>query len=130
MIEVLKKKVALSFEEAVKRVEKVCSEAGFTVMFTKHLHETFRKKLGVEYPKYAFILVCAPELAKRVLDASMEAGVLFPCSFVVYEENDRVTVAHTSVMRAIAELELAPKDAMGPIIDETGRRVRELWQKI
>lgn len=130
MIEVLKKQVSLSFEDAVVKIERLSAERGFTVLFTKALHETFKQKLQIDYPKYAFIQVCNAHLAKRVLDISKDAGVVFPCSFVVYEEGDSVTIAHTSVMRAISELGLAPKDEMAPIIEETGRRVRELWEKI
>ncbi len=86
--------------------------------------------MQIDYPKYTFIQVCNAKLAKKVLDISKDAGVVFPCRFVVYEEGDAVIIAHTSVMRAIAELGLAPEDEMAPIIEETGRRVRELWEKI
>lgn len=130
MIEVLKKKVSLHFEEAVEKIERLSAEAGFTVMLTKALHEIFKQKLKIEYPKYTFIQVCNAQLAKRVFDISKDARVLFPCSFVVYEEDGNVVIAHTSVMRAITELRLVPKDEMAPIIEETGRRVRELWEKI
>jgi hypothetical protein len=39
-------------------------------------------------------------------------------------------VAHTSIMRIAAEVGLATQDLMAPIIDETGKRVRKVWDKI
>jgi uncharacterized protein (DUF302 family) len=130
MVEVLKKQVQLSFDEAVKRVEDACEKEGFGLLLTKAIDEVFKRKLGVNSSRYTFVLACAPELAKMALDASKDVGTLFPCSFVVYEEEGRVFVAHTSIMRAASELGLAPPDSMAPVIEETGKRVGRVWARI
>jgi uncharacterized protein (DUF302 family) len=130
MVEVLRKKVAYSFDEAVKRVENACESEGFGLLLTKGVDSVFKQKLGVEYPRYPFILACAPELAKKALDVSKDVGTIFPCSFVAYEEEDKVMVAHTSIMKIAAEVGLASRETMAPIIDETGKRVRKVWDKI
>jgi hypothetical protein len=39
-------------------------------------------------------------------------------------------VAHTSIMKIAAEVGLASRETMAPIIDETGKRVRKVWDKI
>ncbi len=112
-------------------MESACADEGFAVLNVKALDEIFKEKLGIDYPRYTMILACAPPLAKMALDVSRDAGTLFPCSFVVYEEEDgRVYVAHTSIMRASAELGLAPPDKMQPVIEETGKRVRKLWERL
>ena len=131
MVDVLRKEVPYGFEETVRRVEEACVSEGFGLQLTKGLHDIFKQKLGIEdYPKYTVILVCNPELAKMALDASKDIGTIFPCSFVVYEKTGKVEVLHTSIMKIAAETGLASKDIMVPIIEETGRRIKRVWEKI
>jgi uncharacterized protein (DUF302 family) len=130
MVDVLRKEVTYSFDETVERVEKVCASEGFGVLLTREVYSIFREKLGVDYSRYTFILVCAPELAKKALDTSKDVGTIFPCSFVVYEDGSKVMVAHTSIMKIAVEVGLAPREAMVPVIEETGIRVRRVWDKI
>lgn len=130
MVDVLKKEVKYQFDEAVKRVEQACISEGFGHLLTKAIDPIFKEKLNVEYPRYTFILACAPELSKKALDISKDVGTIFPCSFVVYEEGDRVLIAHTSIMKIAVEAGLASEEAMKPIIEETRIRVRGVWDKI
>jgi uncharacterized protein (DUF302 family) len=130
MVDVLRKEVSYPFDEAIERVEKACTSEGFGVLLTKDVDTMFRESLGVDYSRYTFILACAPELAKKALDTSKDVGTIFPCSFVVYEDNNRVMVAHTSIMKIAAEIGLVPREAMAPVIEETGIRVRRVWDKI
>lgn len=130
MVEVLRKEASCSFDEAVRRVEAACEREGFGILLTKGIDTIFKEKLGVNYSRYSFILACAPELAKKALDVSKDVGTIFPCSFVVYEDNDKVMVAHTSIMKIAAEVGLAQNELMVPIIDETGKRVRKVWDRI
>jgi uncharacterized protein (DUF302 family) len=45
-------KVQMSFEDAVKRVETLSEEGGFTILLTKGMHDMFKKKLGInDYPR-------------------------------------------------------------------------------
>ncbi|MBN2229691.1 MAG: DUF302 domain-containing protein [Candidatus Thorarchaeota archaeon] len=130
MVDVLRKEVSYSFDETVKRVEEACKSEGFGLLLTKGLDSVFKEKLGVEHSRYTFILACAPELAKMALDASKDVGTLFPCSFVVYEDNDKIIVAHTSIMKVAADVGLASERSMASVIEETGKRVRKVWEKI
>ena len=103
---------------------------GFGLQLTKGVHDIFKQKLGIEdYPKYTVILVCNPQLAKMALDASRDVGTIFPCSFVVYEEDGKVKVSHTSIMKIAAETGLASEEIMAPIIEETGKRIKRVWNK-
>ncbi len=130
MVDVLRKEVQYAFDEAVKKVEQACVSEGFGLLLTKAIDSVFKQKLGVDYSRYTFILACAPELAKMALDASKDVGTIFPCSFVVYEEENKVMVAHTSIMKIASEVGLASEEAMKPIIKETSIRVRKVWDKI
>ena len=130
LVDILKKELKMDFDEAVKYIEKIVIEEGFSHMLTKSLDVTFKQKLDVNYPKYALILACAPELAKEALDVSKNVGLLFPCSFVVYEDNGKIYVSHTSIMTAAVELGLASKKKMDPIIEMTGKKVHKAWDRL
>jgi uncharacterized protein (DUF302 family) len=131
MVEILKKELKMNFDTAVKRVEKIVSEEGFNVMFVKSIDEIFKKKLGIKnYPKYTTILACGPEFAKTALDVSKDVGLLFPCSFVVYEEGDKIFVSHTSIMKIAPEIGLASHEEMKSVIEMTGKAVHAAWDRL
>ncbi|MFW9798074.1 MAG: DUF302 domain-containing protein [Candidatus Thorarchaeota archaeon] len=131
MVDILRKEVPYGFDETVKRVEEAMLSEGFGVQLITGIHDMFKQKLGIDdYPKYTFILGCTPHLAKRALETSLDMGLIFPCSFTVYEEEGKVKVAHVSIMKIGAEIGLADKEAMAPLIEDTGKQVRKVWEKI
>jgi uncharacterized protein (DUF302 family) len=131
MIDILRKELDMSFEDAVKKVEDVSQDEGFTILLTKGMHEMFKKKLGIDdYPRTTFILMCAATLAKKAMDISTKMSLVMPCSFVVSEENGKVFVTHSSIMKMGVELGLAPEGPMQPLIEETGTRVHKIWDRI
>jgi len=130
MGDVLRKQPSMDFDEAVKHVEKTISEEGFSILLTKSIDDMMKKKLGLaDYPRYTIILACVPELAKMALDVSKDVGNLFPCSFVVYEDQGNVSVSHISIMKIAAAVGLAPRDRMAPVIDKTGEKVHKAWNR-
>lgn len=127
----MKKEVAFEFDAAVRRVEAIFKEGGFSVLMTKAVDEIVARKLGIPtYPRFTMILACTPDLAKMALDVSTDVGVLFPCSFTVSEEAGRVYVAHLSIMKVAATIGLAAPAALAPVIRETGKRVDAVWARI
>ncbi len=130
MVDILKKEVTKNFDAAVEHVVEICQKEGFTVMLTKSIDGILKKKLGVtDFPRYTTILACGPKLAKMALEASLNVGLLFPCSFVVYEENDKIYVSHASIMKIAKEVGLASAEAMDPVIELTGKMVYKAWEQ-
>ena len=130
MVEILKKKLNMAFDDAVKHIESIMQEEGFTVLLTKSIDEIFEKRLGItNYPRYTMILGCGPELAKAALDVSFDVGLLYPCSFVVYEEAGDIFVSHSSIMKMAPELGFAPIEKMQPVIKMTGEAVHRAWSR-
>ncbi len=131
MVDVLRKEINLPFEEAVERVEKLVSEK-FSVLMVKSIDGVIKKNLDLsEYPlKYTTILACGPRLAKMALDVSEDLGTLMPCSFTVYEKEGKVFVSHVSIMKIAPEIGMAGEEEMEPVIEETGKRVESVWEKI
>ncbi len=131
MVEILKKKLNMDFDEAVKHVEKIVQEEGFGLLASKPLHTIFEQKLGIkDYPRFMMICVCGPKFAKSALDVSFNVGLLFPCTFVVYEEAGEIFVSHTSIMKIAPELGFAPSDKMQPVIKMTGEAVQRAWSRL
>lgn len=131
MVEILKKELDCSFEEALNRAKAEISKE-FSVMMVKSIDEVIKKKLDIaDYPlKYTTILACNPEIAKMALDVSEDVGTLMPCSFVVYEKEERVFVAHVSIMKIAPEVGITGEEEMKTIIDKTGEKVSKVWEKI
>ena len=63
------------------------------------------------------------------LEASFNVGLVFPCSFVVYEEDDKIFVSHVSIMKIAKEIGLATAEAMDPIIEKTSKMVHKAWEQ-
>ena len=127
----LKKKSKLGFDETVKLVEIAAVEEGFSHIATKSMDAIFAEKLGItDYPRYTIILACHPKYAKAALDVSKDMGMLFPCSFTVFEEDGEVWIGHTSIMKMGPEVGLAPADDMMPVIECTGEGVTKVWGKL
>jgi uncharacterized protein (DUF302 family) len=129
LVDILEKELNMEFNAAVAHVEKIIVEEGFSHMLTKSIDEIFKKKLGIEYERYTIILACAPQYAKAALDVSKNVGLLFPCSFVVYEEEGKVYVSHLSIMKIASEVGLGPLDQMKPVIEMTGKGVHAAWER-
>ncbi|MFX0103596.1 MAG: DUF302 domain-containing protein, partial [Candidatus Hodarchaeota archaeon] len=131
MVDVLRKESTRGYDETVAHIEKKMVEEGFSHIISKPLHKIFENKLGIkDYPGYTIILGCGVELAKMALDVSKDVGTLYPCSFVVYEDEGKVMISHVSIMKAAVETNLAPADKMVPVIEETGKKIQKLWDKI
>lgn len=121
----------MSFDETVEHVQTIVANEGFTVLLTKAIDQVIEKKLGVkDYPRYTSIMACGADLAKAALDVHKDVGTLFPCSFVVYEEDSEIKVAHVSIMKIAAELGFTSQEAMAPVIKKTSERVSAAWGKI
>ena len=131
-VDILRKELLnMSFDEAVEHVQTTVASEGFTVMFTKAIDEVITKKLGLEkYPRLTIILACGADLAKMALDVNKDVANLFPCSFVVYEDENKIMVSHASIMKMAAELGFASKEGMEPVIKVTSERVHAAWDKI
>ena len=64
------------------------------------------------------------------LEAALEVGLVYPCSFVVYEENNKIFVSHVSIMKIAKEIGLASGEAMAPVIEAASKMVHTAWEKL
>lgn len=79
------------FEQALERVKEAVAAEKLGIVSDLDVAAILRNKLGEEIGGYRILGVCAPALAKRVIDAQAAAGVLLPCNLVVRSIDDAST---------------------------------------
>jgi len=81
----------MPFKEALEQVNQVLKGEGLGVVSDVDVQAVMRSKLQEEMPAYRILGACAPQLAKRVMDADPEAGALLPCNVIVREIKPELT---------------------------------------
>ncbi len=114
----LRKKLNVSFDEALQRVPAALKEEGFGVLTEIDVKDTLQKKLNVSFRRYRILGACNPSLAHEALRKNLGAGVLMPCNVVVYEDDDG-----KAVVTAVDPLQTAAVQA-GPDLAEFAAAVR------
>ncbi len=82
----------LDFDQAMPQVIKALADEGFGIITRIDMHDTFREKLGVEFPKYTILGACNPQLALDAVSAAPEIGLLLPCNVTVEATDDTTRV--------------------------------------
>ena len=77
-----------NIDEIITNLSKNLKEIGFGILETLDFKKILSEK-GLEFPKeYRLLEVCNPSLAKQVLDANPDLGLLLPCTIAVYQKNN------------------------------------------
>jgi uncharacterized protein (DUF302 family) len=108
-------KLGVSYEETLERVQAALKEEGFGVLTNIDMKATLREKLNANFRKYAILGVCNPPLAQRALAEELDAGLVLPCSVVIYESNGGSIV---SIVNPAVAVELLENPELRPIAEE------------
>jgi uncharacterized protein (DUF302 family) len=119
----------LTYEAAIEKVTEALKAEGFGVLTSIDVKETMKKKLDVDFKKYAILGACNPSLAHKALSAKPEVGLLLPCNVIVYEEGDSTVVNIVDPLSMLGviqspELEQVAQEARARL-----KRVSEALQK-
>lgn len=111
----------VSYETALTQTIEALKVEGFGVLTEIDVKETFKKKLGVEYPPYKILGACNPLLAHRSLTAAPEMGLLLPCNVTVRQlEDGTIEVA---MIDPLMMMGVISNPALKPIADEARARL-------
>jgi uncharacterized protein (DUF302 family) len=115
--------VALSFDEAIKKVTNELKKEGFGVLTAIDLKETLKKKIGVDVPRYTILGACNPHFAHKALQTEVEVGLLLPCNVIVYESDGST---HVSVFDPLVMEKIIENPAMKPIAEDVQQKLRRV----
>ncbi|MES3517630.1 MAG: DUF302 domain-containing protein [Natronomonas sp.] len=122
----------MGHEEAIEHVRTVAEETGFGVPVEFSPSELLNEKVDADRDPYYVLGACNPRMADRALDETMRMGALFPCNFVVWEEEPGVQrVYHVSIMKIARLTGIAPdNEAFDGIVADTGELVENFFEAV
>ena len=123
----IKKKLSISFDEALAVVPEALKAEGFGILTEIDVQKTLQEKLQIQFRRYRILGACNPPLAHRALTAEIDAGVMLPCNVIIYEADDGCAVV-TSVdpMQTLAREHPGLEPVAGEVRDKLGRVVEKL----
>ncbi|WP_254838673.1 DUF302 domain-containing protein [Natronomonas marina] len=122
----------MDHEAAIERVREVAETTGFGVPVEFSPSEMLNEKVDADRDPYYVLGACNPEMADRALDETLKQGALFPCNFVIWQEEPGVQrVYHVSIMKIGRLVGIAPdNDAWASIVEDTGELVEEFFERL
>jgi len=114
------------YAEAVERVIDALKSEGFGVLTRIDVHDTFKEKLGVDFPNYSILGACNPPLAHKALSSRPDAGLMLPCNVIVEEVQNGtlVRIVDPAAMMQAGGLEGDP--TMLEVGSEAGERLKRV----
>ncbi len=118
-----KRKVMLSFTEAVEKTKAELAKEGFGVLSEIDVKATLKKKLNIDYDDYLILGACNPTFAYQALLSEKEVGLLLPCNVIVYEESGNIFV--TAIVPTVA-MGVVHNVALGKIAAEVEENLKKV----
>lgn len=122
-----KSTLKLPYEAAIEKVTEALKAEGFGVLTNIDVKETMKKKLDVDFRKYAILGACNPPLAHKALTARPEVGLLLPCNVIVYEEGKGTVV---NIIDPISMMDFIQDPALEQVADEARTRLKRVSKAI
>lgn len=120
----LAKTIPIAFDAAVARTMDALKAAGFGIITEIDVKETFKKKIGVDFPSYRILGACNPAMAYEALKLENKVGTMLPCNVVVRDAgNGQTEVAAIDPVASMQAIE-------NPQLAEKARIIRGMLEKV
>ncbi|MFB6266642.1 MAG: DUF302 domain-containing protein [Halodesulfurarchaeum sp.] len=123
-----------TFEDLVLEVQLEHELGGFETVATTRIDELVAGALDEEVTRTAMVLVCHAEIARDAVEISPLAAGLFPCTTLVYEDEEvgHWHVYHASATKATRDLGFFPEaaDAVDDLVTTTEERMDAVWDEL
>ena len=105
-----KRTVQYSFDDTDSKLRESLSEQGFGVITEIDVKKTFQQKINKDFKKYKILGACHPHVAFEALSMDEQIGLLLPCNFVLWENEDKSTTV--AAIDSRAQLSLSGNDEL------------------
>ena len=119
----LRTKLAVPYDQAIERVTAALKTEGFGVLTEIDVKATLKKKLDVDFRRYAILGACNPPLAHRALSTTLDIGLLLPCNVIVYEDDGGSAIA---ILDPLAMLGIVDNPKLEPVAQEARARLQRV----
>ena len=82
---IFKKKMNVSFQQAIDLVSEELKKEGFGILTEIDVKATLKQKIDVDFRNYRILGACNPTYAHKALQAEPWIGSMLPCNVVVQE---------------------------------------------
>ncbi|CCQ35268.1 DUF302 family protein [Natronomonas moolapensis 8.8.11] len=122
----------MAHEAAIEHVRETAEAAGFGVPVEFSPSELLNEKVDADRDPYYVLGACNPDMADRALDETLKQGALFPCNFVIWQEEPGLQrVYHVSIMKIARLVGIAPEnDVWASIVEDTGEFVETFFEEL
>lgn len=118
----------LPIDQAIDKLKATLTEAKMGIVSEVDVQAIMKAKLNHDIPPYRLLGVCAAGIAKRVLEADMDAGALLPCGCCAYEVSPGVTRLALQDPGTIASL--AGNEAISAVMTEAQSHLAGVLAKL
>ncbi|HPQ68055.1 MAG TPA: DUF302 domain-containing protein [bacterium] len=111
---------SLDFDTAVEKLTAALATEGFGILTRIDVQETMKKKLDHTMDRYVILGACNPPLARKLLTANKDIGVMLPCNISVFEEK-----GGTAIVARSAEpfVEMVDDPILQEVFQDVGARI-------
>lgn len=118
------------FDAATTQVIDALAEEGFGIITRIDMHDTFKAKLGVEFPPYTILGACNPQLALDAVSAAPEIGLLLPCNVTVEQSERGIKVRIPDARDMLGGAGLSDAPELADLAEDAGARLERVVAKL
>ncbi len=122
--------LAQDFDAATTQVIDALAEEGFGIITRIDMHDTFKAKLGVEFPPYTILGACNPQLALNAVSAAPEIGLLLPCNVTVEQSDGGTRVRIPDAQELLGGAGFSDAPELAELADDAGARLARVVAKL